>query len=950
MFQIGAREENAVARRYTVQYLFAMGLVAGAVLLGALHINHLLELNRLQGEVVRIAAEQHTLAQRLILLPDRLAAETNVYTMSRTLDAVRQAIDEMRAGHEFLMTGSEDLAPPAGLSVLLQNLYQLSGQRLDRDVGRFLEAFEQYWADPTANADAIMLERVNAESFLLVSLARAAELHAQASEEKMAKAIGIHQFWVAIALTLILLVILFVFRPLVRHAGKSVASMSAQLDEGASLRSRSFKIAKMGHWRAQNPTADPLWLSQELIDLLEIDGEEGFHSLSVLEAGESNQDEDHIEVSIKRAWETQEQTVARSVFKKPGGDTIEMLIHMEPEYNSAGEVIGIVGVIKDNTAEAEADRALMDSYDVIERKSADLMEAQRLGKLGTWRHPLGTQNADLDESAHQLLGMDIKTFKPSLDNIRACYLDDGAQRVQAMNQLVAETREPQSVTVQAQRGDGVVVDLFIRSKLQQDEQGKPVAVFGTMQDVSIERAAARELEQLAYYDGLTGLANRTLFTRELTRLSEAAAQGEQRAALLLIDLDHFKEVNDTLGHQAGDQLLGIIANRLTKIVPSSGFVARLGGDEFAVVLENYSCESSLDDLCNAIIDSVSVKANLSLGTVQTNASIGIALLPLHSCEPDELLSYADLALYSSKEGGRGRASYYNPSYSKTLGTRISLSNEIRAALEEKRFEAHYQPIVDLGSGRVCGFESLLRLPKIDGGFIPPSEFIPIAESSHLIADLGALILHKACCEAQEWVDAGLPTRTMSVNVSAAQVWHGDLEKVIDGALEQSGLDPNLLCIELTESVFVADNIDRLGGILRRLKERGIYLALDDFGTGYSSLGYLNRLPFDKLKIDRTFVSNAHGSAEKQKMLRGVISLAKGLDLKVTAEGVETADELHLVNELGCDDVQGWFYGKAHPANEAIVEAARIDALDTLAPVRDQGLARQKLAHRTANGT
>jgi EAL domain-containing protein (putative c-di-GMP-specific phosphodiesterase class I) len=228
---------------------------------------------------------------------------------------------------------------------------------------------------------------------------------------------------------------------------------------------------------------------------------------------------------------------------------------------------------------------------------------------------------------------------------------------------------------------------------------------------------------------------------------------------------------------------------------------------------------------------------------------------------------------------------------------------------------------------------LLRLSHPEGGFIPPSEFIPIAESSHLIADLGAFVLNEACREAQSWVDAGLPPRQVSVNISAAQLWHGDLEHIIETALTESGLDPALLCIELTESVCASESLNCLNGILHRLSERGIQLALDDFGTGYSSLSYLNQLPFDKLKIDRSFVANVDACPSRHKLLQGIVSLGHGLGMEVVAEGVETRAELDVVQELGCDTVQGWFYGKAQGAAEAIAETARIEGLATLAAVR-----------------
>ncbi|WP_299965185.1 bifunctional diguanylate cyclase/phosphodiesterase [uncultured Roseobacter sp.] len=938
--------ERTLIWRYTLRYMCAMMLVAGAIALGAFQVNKVLELNRQQSEVISIASDQPLLAQRLVLLPDRVATETNSYSKGRVLVAIRETVDDMRAGHDFLLNGRPDVAPPAQMTEALMDHYARDRRHLNREVSDFLDFYESFLEDPDMSRQIVAMERVQAENFLLVALEHAAFLHAAAAEAEMMRAIKIHGIWVAISLALVVLVGVFIFRPLTRDAAKAVAKISAQLDERANLLSQSLKISRMGHWRAINPEADPIWLSKELIELWGMEVQEGFHPLSLVQAGDVVKEDEDVEnnaqhLAFKRVLETGEPAVSRSQFRRPNGEIIDMLVHMEAERDDNGQITGVVGVIQDNTAQATADRALKDSYRVIERKSADLMEAQRLGNLATWRFCLDGERVELDERAYEIMKLDANTFEPTLENIRSFYMEESRRRLEALQQSVIETGAQKSDTLKLRRADGSVIDLHIRTKLERDEAGAPFALFGTLQDVTKERRAARELEKLAYYDNLTGLANRTLFSRELKRVCAAASGDDPQAALLLIDLDHFKEVNDTLGHQAGDQLLGIVGHRLSKVVPNTAFVARLGGDEFAIVVEGGVTRQELDQLGNAIVESMSVPASLSLGSVQTNASIGIAVVPVDSSEPDELLRFADLALYASKEQGRGRHSYYDASLSVALGTRMNLSAEIRSALDEKRFEAHYQAIVDSETGTVNGFEALLRLPKNDGGFIPPSEFIPIAESSHLIADLGSFVLHAACAEAQRWVAQGLPRRTVSVNVSAAQVWHGDLEKVIDSALRSSGLDPHLLCIELTETVFAAENIGRLEGILNRLKARGVQLALDDFGTGYSSLGYLNRLPFDKLKIDRMFVSNAHLSTEKQKMLCGVVSLAKGLDLKVTAEGVETEEEWQLVRDLGCDDVQGWLFSVALPGPDAVLEADHIDATCNPPPLtlRDADLLR-----------
>ena len=942
-----ALTESALQGRYTARYLFAMALIALTIGVGAYQLNRVLDVNHQQAEIINIASAQRMLSQRLALLPDRILDETNAYRRDRALTDLRLSVQRMRDGHRFLNESVNGRPTPSDASAALSHHYSPAGGGLRSMSESFIQTFESFAENPDTFSEALGFQRMNAETGLLVGLDQAVELYTEAAEAEMAKAMRVHGFWVITSLVLLVLLILFIFRPMAKDAATSMANMGAALDERAALLSRSLKIAKMGHWHATNADADPLWMSQELLDLYGMDRREGFHPLSIIQAGDIVPDETPIadntqHLAFKRTWETGKPTVARSQFRKPNGDIIDMLVHMEPEFDASGDVIGVVGVIKDDTAEAEADRALLRSYEVIERKTQDLVEAQRLGKLAAWRCPLETHIVEWDERAYEMMRCDPETFEPTVENVRQFYIDGGRERLVELSEKVIATGQRQSDTFRVQCGDGTVIDLYLRSTLECDASGNPVALFGTMQDVTKERSAARELEQLAYYDHLTGLANRTLFTRELERQSELAAKNGHCAALILLDLDHFKEVNDTLGHQAGDQLLGIVGQRLASLVSKRNFVARLGGDEFAVIVQDEVDSGALDAFCGRIIETLSIPAALSLGKVQTNASIGIALMPDHSTEPDELMRFADLALYASKEKGRGRASYYQDDYSVALGERLSLASEIRTALHDERFEVHYQPLVDLGTGKVAAFESLLRLPKTDGGFIPPTEFIPIAESSHLIADLGSFVLHQACKEAQSWVDAGLPPRKIAVNVSAAQVWHGDLEKIIDSALEASALNPELLCVELTESVFAAESLNRLEGILSRLKQRGIDLALDDFGTGYSSLGYLNRLPFDKLKIDRTFVCGANSCAEKRKLLRGIVSLGKGLDLQVIAEGVETKDELQLVKTLGCDLVQGWYFSKAQAGDQAVIEASRIEASNTLQPAN---AAEQQRRHR-----
>lgn len=936
--------EKALRQRYSLRYLAALALIAATVLLGAWELNRVLGVNQEQAQILSTAGTQRMLTQRLALLTDGVLEAPNVVRRAQVINDLRRSVEQMREGHAFLTGTTTSGIIPAQASAALREYYSPEGRDLLARAENFISGFKSFVEDPEGQAVLMEYHRLTAETSLLQRYNEVAELYSIHAQERIAHAIRVHGTWVLIALCLLVLEIIFIFRPMARDAAKSVAQLSAERDERAVLLSRSMKIAQMGHWRADNPEADPIWMSRELLDIYGMDLEEGDVPLSVIQACDVIDEDTPIEeneqhLAFLRTWETGKPTYAKSQFRKPNGDIMDMTVYMEAEFDDAGNVSAVTGVIKDATDEARAERALRDSYAVIERKGRDLAEAQRLGKTATWRLPLHGQNYEWDENTFELLRFDPINFSPTRDNIRRLYCDGYFEQVGEAHQrlLQSGTLLPEeassSLDVQMTRGDGSVADIRVTSKIETGKNGEPIALFGTVQDISAEKAAERELEQLAYFDNLTGLANRTLFSRELKRNCEAAARGRAKMALLLIDLDHFKEVNDTLGHAAGDQLLGIIGQRLSRIVGPEHFVARLGGDEFGIlVLENATGEV-LDDLCEQVIQEVSQPVKLALGDVQTFASIGIAMAPLDSVRQDELMRFADLALYSSKESGRGCASYYDASLSEAMGARLSLAHDIRQALKNERFEAHFQPLVSIDSGKVTGFETLLRLPHPEKGYIPPTEFIPIAESSHLIADLGSFVLHAACREAQAWVDAGLPRRHVAVNVSAAQVWHGDLEEVIDSALQSSGLDPKLLCIELTESVFAADSLDRLKGILTRLKERGVQLALDDFGTGYSSLSYLSQLPFDTLKIDRAFVTGADLCAEKRKMLQGVFSLGRGLGLRVVAEGVETESELTLVERLGCDVVQGWLYGKAQPSEEAIVNASAIDSDAMLGPLR-----------------
>jgi diguanylate cyclase (GGDEF)-like protein len=422
-----------------------------------------------------------------------------------------------------------------------------------------------------------------------------------------------------------------------------------------------------------------------------------------------------------------------------------------------------------------------------------------------------------------------------------------------------------------------------------------------------------------------------MFKRELAATLERVQRGQGIAALLLIDLDRFKEVNDSLGHAAGDELLRSVTRLLGALLGKRHFMARLGGDEFAIILPGPTDRAAVEALARAVIAALTPPILLGQGEVRIGGSVGIVLLPQDGTETDEVTKNADLALYRAKEGGRGRFAFFEPVMSERIQARLALARDLRhAASQRNGLEAWFQPQIRLKDDSVVGFEGLMRWKHPARGYVPPSEFIPIAESSSLIAEIGNWMLRECARTIKDWIDAGHAPYEVAVNLSAAQIWQASIETDVAAVLKATGLPPHLLCIELTESLLADHTEGRVRKALTRLKALGVTLALDDFGTGFSSLGYLIQLPFDKLKIDRIFVDGASRSEKMQHVLSGIIALGHGLGMTVVAEGVEQPDDLALLRQLECDQVQGYIFARPAPADEAIAFA--VNTMNGLKPI------------------
>ncbi|MDH5512757.1 MAG: EAL domain-containing protein [Gammaproteobacteria bacterium] len=435
--------------------------------------------------------------------------------------------------------------------------------------------------------------------------------------------------------------------------------------------------------------------------------------------------------------------------------------------------------------------------------------------------------------------------------------------------------------------------------------------------IAIEKYRDQEsLATMAYYDVLTGLPNRVLLLDRLRQAMIEARRHNRLAALLFLDLDRFKNINDTLGHEMGDLMLHKVAQRLQECVRPGDTVARPGGDEFIIVLASVAHVDDVSRVAQKIIDVFSSPFEISGQELFVTCSIGITLYPFDDQDIDALYRNADAAMYHAKDEGGNNFQFYSAEMNAQTLKRLSLENALRHALERDEFRLYYQPQVDVLSDRIIGAEALIRWQHPEWGLVPPLEFIPLAEETGLIVPIGEWVLRTACAQARAWQDAGLVIPRVAVNLSARQFRQPRLLDVIMAALRQTGLAPERLEIELTESLVMRD-VDRNIDVLQGLKRMGVAIAIDDFGTGYSSLSYLRRLPIDVIKIDRSFIEHIPDNPDDASVAVAIMALAKSLQLKTVAEGVETSKQLDFLHRHGCDTAQGYYHARPLPAEDFV---------------------------------
>jgi diguanylate cyclase (GGDEF)-like protein/PAS domain S-box-containing protein len=541
-----------------------------------------------------------------------------------------------------------------------------------------------------------------------------------------------------------------------------------------------------------------------------------------------------------------------------------------------------------------------------------LAEAQRLARIGSWEWDVQGDRVVWSEELYRIYGVDPEGFDARYENYVSHIHPDDRGLVRA--EIDRALREPGPFRFEHRviRPDGELRTVEGRGRVVVGADGRVERMVGTTQDVTERRAAEQLLEHQALHDPLTGLPNRALFLDRLQHALTRARRPGSSLAVYFCDVDDFKDVNDSLGHDAGDELLVALPPRLREGLRAGDTVARFGGDEFVILCEDLDSEGEAIRIAERIAEAFGLPFALDGRPHHLSVSVGVVFVKGGEASATEVLRDADAAMYRAKGGGKGRFELFDAQMRASLVARLQTEADLRRALDEGELRLHFQPVVALDGGALVGAEALVRWQHPQRGLLAPAEFIAVAEDSGLIAPLGAWVLEESCRQAVAWGNG----RFVSINLSPRQLSHSDVPALLERALAETGVDPALLELEITENVLMEQSAAVLG-TLRRLKAMGVRLVLDDFGTGWSSLAYLKRFPLDGLKIDREFVGSLGTSVEDTAIVAAVLSMAAALELDVIAEGVETEEQLEWLRERGCGMAQGFLLGRPMPAGELV---------------------------------
>ena len=578
----------------------------------------------------------------------------------------------------------------------------------------------------------------------------------------------------------------------------------------------------------------------------------------------------------------------------------------------AGESAAGLVAWKMNERALEREKAAREE---LQSANTDLAEAQSLASIGSWDWDLKTNELWWSEELYRMFRVEQDT-PPTYERFMSLVHADDRKRVAQMVKDALESGRGFEYESKIQPTDGDVRSIHALGRMSLSPEGKAVRVTGTVQDITERKALEARIEHQAFHDSLTGLANRALFFDRVEHALSLGARNERSTAVLFLDLDDFKNVNDTMGHSVGDQLLQEVAVRIEDVLRSSDTFSRLGGDEFAILLEDLVEEEQGLLIAERILVALDDPLVVGGSEFRVGTSIGLTFSSAVSDEgtAEEIIRRADTAMYAAKQEGKGTYKVFEPGMADAVLERVKIKADLVTAIEEDQFFLHYQPIVRVGSGHISGVEALVRWMHPERGLIPPLDFIPVAEETGVIAPLTEWVLREACTRAAEWTRKEGSQIGVAVNISAARFRDPSLESELVAILRDTELDPQLLTLEITESVLVEDS-DGVAARLNALKSLGVRIAIDDFGTGYSSLSYLRDFPIDVLKVDKAFIDSVALGPEDSALAKAVIKLGATLGMSVVAEGVEEEVQAAALAQLGCEHAQGFLFSRPVPAEQ-----------------------------------
>ncbi len=697
-------------------------------------------------------------------------------------------------------------------------------------------------------------------------------------------------------------------RPLLLHG--TLQDVTEQVATQAALRLTDLRyreaqrLAKMGNWEWDLST-NTSWWSEELYRLLEEDPQHYVATFDNFLAKVHPDDRQALidgQSTIALGPSAYVPTQSRLMLADGREKIVEQIVQVRVDQH--GKPVAVVGTVHDITER----RALEDKLRESEAKYASTVE---LAAMGIAHIDLNGQFIWCNGRLRELLGYDNDELL-ALTIWDISHPEDSHMADRDRPRLHSGEIETMTLEKRCLRKDSTAIWVRITAATRRTSDNRLMYDVAIVEDITTRKSAEARVKYLATHDELTGLPNRTLFAELLEHAIETAERYERRCAMLFIDLDRFKIVNDSLGHDAGDLLLQEVASRLRQCIRKTAVVGRLGGDEFVVLLEELPSTEIAADVARRVLTSMHAPVKIMGHECRVTVSIGIATFPDDAGDAATLMKHADLAMYLAKDEGKNNFQVYSNDMSPMSVEQLELETRLAHALERQEFSLQYQPRVDIATGQIRGAEALLRWSNPDLGSVPPARFIPLAEDTGLIVAIGKWVMRNACEQNVAWQKLGLPEVVMSVNLSPRQFKDPTLLSDIVKILEETGMRPDLLELEITETM-IMNHIDIAAEKAAAMKTLGVKLAIDDFGTGYSSLSQLKRFPIDTLKIDRAFVRDIPHSVDDTAITRAVVSLGKALGVRVIAEGVETAAQYEFLRDNGCDEIQGFYFSKpCHP--------------------------------------